>query len=62
MPGVDTVVQGVKNRAELRDCLAAEARGPLSPEVRQEIGTRLSRPAGELLLSLRANNGSGSGG
>jgi aryl-alcohol dehydrogenase-like predicted oxidoreductase len=61
MPGVDTVVLGVKNRAELRDCLAAEARGPLPPEVRQEIETRLSRPAGALLLSLRANNGSSSG-
>jgi aryl-alcohol dehydrogenase-like predicted oxidoreductase len=32
MPGVDTVVLGVKNRDELRDCLAAEARGPLSPD------------------------------
>jgi aryl-alcohol dehydrogenase-like predicted oxidoreductase len=49
MTGVDTVVLGVKNRAELRDCLAAEARGPLSPDVRRELETRLSRPAGELL-------------
>jgi aryl-alcohol dehydrogenase-like predicted oxidoreductase len=49
MPGVDTVVLGVKNRAELRDCLAAEARGPLSPDVRRELETRLPRPAGELL-------------
>jgi aryl-alcohol dehydrogenase-like predicted oxidoreductase len=48
MPGVDTVVLGVKNRAELRDCLAAEAKGPLAPDVRREIDTRLSRPAGEL--------------
>ena len=29
MPGVSTVVLGVKNRAELRECLAAEAAGPL---------------------------------
>jgi aryl-alcohol dehydrogenase-like predicted oxidoreductase len=29
MPGVDTVVLGVKNRAELRQCLEAEAEGPL---------------------------------
>jgi len=30
--GVDTLVLGVKNRAELRQCLAAEAAGPLDPE------------------------------
>ncbi|WP_189501861.1 aldo/keto reductase [Mesorhizobium sp. M00.F.Ca.ET.216.01.1.1] len=35
MPGVDTLVLGVKNREELRQCLDAEAAGPLSPE---EIG------------------------
>jgi aryl-alcohol dehydrogenase-like predicted oxidoreductase len=29
MPGVSTVVLGVKNRTELRECLAAEAEGPL---------------------------------
>jgi len=29
MPNVDTVVLGVKNRAELAQCLAAEAAGPL---------------------------------
>ncbi|MEJ6684532.1 MAG: aldo/keto reductase [SAR86 cluster bacterium] len=29
MPGVDTVVLGVKNREELAECLAAEAAGPL---------------------------------
>lgn len=43
MPGVDTIVLGVKNRAELRDCLAAEARGPLPPETIAEIAARLSR-------------------
>ena len=30
--GVDTVVLGVKNRAELAECLAAEAAGPLTAE------------------------------
>jgi aryl-alcohol dehydrogenase-like predicted oxidoreductase len=29
MPNIDTVVLGVKNRAELAQCLAAEAAGPL---------------------------------
>jgi hypothetical protein len=61
MPGVDTVVLGVKNRAELPDCLAAEAKGPLTPDVCREIDTRLSRPVGALLLSLSANIGSCSG-
>jgi len=32
MAGVDTLVLGVKNRAELRQCLAAEAAGPLEAE------------------------------
>lgn len=32
MAGVDTVVLGVRNRAELRDCLAAEAKGPLAAD------------------------------
>lgn len=32
MEGVDTVVLGVKNREELRQCLDAEASGPLSHE------------------------------
>jgi aryl-alcohol dehydrogenase-like predicted oxidoreductase len=30
--GVDTVVLGVKNRAELSQCVAAEAAGPLEPD------------------------------
>jgi len=30
--GVDTLVLGVKNRAELGQCLAAEAAGPLEPD------------------------------
>ncbi|HWA60167.1 MAG TPA: aldo/keto reductase [Caulobacteraceae bacterium] len=33
MDGVDTVVLGVKNRAELDQCLAAEAAGPLAAEL-----------------------------
>ncbi len=32
IPGVDTVVLGVKNRAELAQCLDAEAAGPLEPD------------------------------
>lgn len=31
VPGVDTIILGVKNRAELRQCLDAEALGPLDP-------------------------------
>lgn len=31
MPNIDTVVLGVKNRAELRMCLDAESAGPLEP-------------------------------
>jgi aryl-alcohol dehydrogenase-like predicted oxidoreductase len=37
MPGVDTVVLGVKNRMELHDCLAAEARGALPAELVERI-------------------------
>jgi aryl-alcohol dehydrogenase-like predicted oxidoreductase len=37
MPGVDTVVLGIKNRTELRECLAAEARGPLPADVIKSI-------------------------
>ena len=33
MKGVSTVVLGVKNRDELRQCIAAEALGPLEPEL-----------------------------
>lgn len=32
VPGVATVILGVKNRAELAECVAAEARGALPPE------------------------------
>jgi aryl-alcohol dehydrogenase-like predicted oxidoreductase len=37
MDGVDTVVLGVKNRAELAQCVEVEAIGPLSDEVRDRI-------------------------
>ncbi|HEY2481627.1 MAG TPA: aldo/keto reductase [Caulobacteraceae bacterium] len=37
MDGVDTVVLGVKNRAELADCLEAEAAGPLDMDVVRRI-------------------------
>ncbi len=37
MKGVDTVILGVKNRAELDQCLEAEARGPLEPAVMARI-------------------------
>ena len=37
MSGVSTVVLGVKNRAELSECLAAEAMGPLEPELMARI-------------------------
>ena len=37
MPGVDMVVLGVKNRTELRGCLAAEAAGMLEPELMARI-------------------------
>ncbi|WP_374573296.1 aldo/keto reductase [Phenylobacterium sp.] len=35
--GVDTVVLGVKNRAELAQCLEAEALGPLPADLRERI-------------------------
>ena len=33
MSGVDTVVLGVKNRAELAECVRAEAAGPLANDI-----------------------------
>jgi aryl-alcohol dehydrogenase-like predicted oxidoreductase len=45
MHGVDTVVLGVKDRAELRDCLAAEQRGPLPAEALERIDERLAAVA-----------------
>jgi aryl-alcohol dehydrogenase-like predicted oxidoreductase len=37
MDGVDSVILGVKNRAELAQCLDAEAQGPLEPELVRRI-------------------------
>lgn len=37
MPGVDSVILGVKNVAELDQCLEAERRGPLEPDVMARI-------------------------
>jgi aryl-alcohol dehydrogenase-like predicted oxidoreductase len=37
MDGVDTVVLGVKNRAELTDCLNAEAAGPLNADIMARV-------------------------
>ncbi len=39
MEGVSTVVLGVKNRRELRECVEAEAKGPLSTELVARIDT-----------------------
>lgn len=39
MDGIDAVVLGVKNRTELKDCLAAEAAGPLSAEEMAQVDT-----------------------
>ena len=41
MPGVDSVVLGVKNRAELAECVAAAAAGPLPDDVMAAIDTPL---------------------
>ena len=41
MAGVDTVVLGVKNRAELREGLAAAAKGQLPADVVQLIDERV---------------------
>jgi aryl-alcohol dehydrogenase-like predicted oxidoreductase len=43
IPGVATVVLGVKNRAELRECLAAAERGPLAPDLIARIDAGVNR-------------------
>ena len=43
MPGVSTVVLGVKNREELRECVDAEARGPLDAELMARIDAAVGR-------------------
>jgi aryl-alcohol dehydrogenase-like predicted oxidoreductase len=42
MDGVDTVVLGVKNRAELAECVAAEAEGPLDADLVARIDAALA--------------------
>ena len=46
MEGVSTVVLGVKNREELRECVAAESRGPLDPELIGRIDAAVGRQGG----------------
>ncbi|HIE82575.1 MAG TPA: aldo/keto reductase [Dehalococcoidia bacterium] len=43
MPGVDTVVLGVKNRQELAECIEAEREGPLSLQLCTEIDIAVKR-------------------
>ena len=43
MTGVATVVLGVKNRTELRECMMAEARGVLDPERMTRIDAAVGR-------------------
>ena len=43
MEGVSTVVLGVKNRTELRECVAAEAAGPLDPALMARIDAAVGR-------------------
>jgi aryl-alcohol dehydrogenase-like predicted oxidoreductase len=43
MDGIATVVLGVKNRAELQECVEAEAKGPLAPEVMALIDGTVAR-------------------
>ena len=45
MPGVDTVVLGVKNRQELAECIEAERKGPLSLQLCTEIDIAVKRIA-----------------
>jgi aryl-alcohol dehydrogenase-like predicted oxidoreductase len=44
IPGVATVILGVKNRAELRECVAAAERGPLDPRLIARIDAVVGRP------------------
>src|SRR5215472_11693071 len=43
MAGVATVVLGVKNRTELRECLTAEVRGVLDPALMARIDAGVGR-------------------
>lgn len=41
--GVSTVVLGVKNRGELRECIAAEAAAPMDPALMDRIDKAVGR-------------------
>jgi aryl-alcohol dehydrogenase-like predicted oxidoreductase len=43
IPGVATVILGVKNRSELRECIAAAERGPMDHELSARIGASVGR-------------------
>lgn len=43
MKGVDTVVLGCKNTAELKECVIAEAKGPLEPDIIARIDAAVLR-------------------
>jgi len=43
IPGVATVILGVKNRSELRECIAAAERGPVDHELSARIGASVGR-------------------
>jgi len=45
IPGVDTVVLGVKNRRELADCVAAATAGPLSADLIARVDASVDRSA-----------------
>jgi aryl-alcohol dehydrogenase-like predicted oxidoreductase len=45
MPGIDTVILGVKNRSELVDCVAAAVAGPLQPSEIDQVDASLGRSA-----------------
>ncbi|HXP75224.1 MAG TPA: aldo/keto reductase [Stellaceae bacterium] len=45
IPGVDTVVLGVKNPGELEECIAAAAAGPLPPELIAQVDATVDRSA-----------------
>jgi aryl-alcohol dehydrogenase-like predicted oxidoreductase len=43
IPGVATIILGVKNRLELHECIAAAERGPLDRELTERIDKAVSR-------------------
>jgi aryl-alcohol dehydrogenase-like predicted oxidoreductase len=45
MPGVDTVVLGVKNRRELAECVAGINEGPLAPDLMSRIDASVAQAA-----------------